>query len=115
MLTTILDVWLIIIGKVIYGVGAGGIMVACALYLAETIPSTKGMIFGTAINTGIVTGSLLCLILGLGLPDPDSRAAQNTNLWKWINATPIFFTLVSLFIWAIYFPFDSLHNGIRRK
>ena len=48
-----------IFGRFLLGLGAGMFTVICSVYMAETIPSHLLSLYGTAVNTGIVTGLLV--------------------------------------------------------
>ena len=51
------------IGRFMLGFGAGLFTVICGVYMAETIPAEKLSLYGTAINTGIVTGLLVTSLI----------------------------------------------------
>lgn len=45
------------------GFGSGLFTVICGVYMAETIPAGELSLYGTAINTGIVTGLLITSLI----------------------------------------------------
>lgn len=67
--TMFLDIRAILVGKFIFGLASGAIIVASSLYLNETVPAEKSSTFAFTTNFGAVLGITICLALGLGLPD----------------------------------------------
>jgi len=106
---------LILVGKLVFGFGCGGTISACGTFLAETIPPEKSQIFGTSLNTGIITGLALALVPSLGLPAKDAPEALTTNYWRIINGTPILFSLVNTLLWYFKYPYDALLFTIKQK
>ena len=66
--TLFLNVWFIMIGKLIYGFSASVIIVASSLYLQETVPAEKSATFDFTTNFGVIFGITICLVSGFGLP-----------------------------------------------
>ena len=64
--------WILLIGKIIYGIGTGIAMTGIALYFSETIPASRTGRYGFAINLGIVAGVTLILCLGIFKPSVDA-------------------------------------------
>ena len=58
----------LVIGKIIYGISAGIMLTACALYLSETLPDEKVGSHGFAVNFGVTLGITLVLSLGILVP-----------------------------------------------
>ena len=73
----ILNIWVLIIARIIYGSATGISIVAVSLYFSETIPASRTGRYGFAINLGIVTG--ITTILCLGLVKPDDGASKTTK------------------------------------
>ena len=67
--TLFLNLWSIIIGRFIFGLASGTIIVASSIYLNETVPAEKSSYFDFTTNFGVILGITFCLLLGLGLPD----------------------------------------------
>ena len=70
--TLFLNIWAILVGKFVFGVAAGTIIVASSIYLNETVPVEKSQTFDFTTNFGVILGITICLLLGLGLPDASS-------------------------------------------
>ena len=68
--------WILLIGKVIYGIGTGIAMTGVALYFSETIPASRTGRYGFAINLGIVVGVTIALSLWI-LQAECGRTARN--------------------------------------
>jgi MFS family permease len=47
------------IGRFLLGIGSGLFTVISGVYMAETIPANQLSLYGTSINTGIITGLLV--------------------------------------------------------
>ena len=91
--TLFLNIQAILVGKFVFGVASGTIIVASSIYLNETVPVEKSQTFDFTTNFGVILGITICLLLGLGLPDTstDMEAAKATQFWRFINGVPIFF------------------------
>ena len=91
--TLFLNIWAILVGKLVFGVASGTLIVASSIYLNETVPVEKSQTFDFTTNFGVILGMTICLLLGLGLPDASSdiEAAKVTQFWRFINGVPILF------------------------
>ena len=72
LLNYILNVWVLLLARFIYGIATGLTIVAISLYFSETIPAQRTGRYGFTINFGIVTG--ITIMLALGLVKPDAEA-----------------------------------------
>ena len=63
--------WVFLFTRFFMGVAAGVTIIACSLYMSETVPSEWQSVVGTSINLGIVTGILIVYAFGLFLPGED--------------------------------------------
>ena len=70
--TIILSLVSILIGKFLFGLAAGGLIVASSLYLNETVPSEHSTTFGFTTNFGVICGIMVCLVMGAARPDSSS-------------------------------------------
>ena len=57
LMSFILNVWILLIARIIYGIATGIAVVAVVLYFSETIPASRTGRYGFTINLGIVTGA----------------------------------------------------------
>ena len=67
-LQLMMNFYMILAGKIVYGMSAGVLITACALYLSETLPPEKVGSHGFAVNLGVTLGISLVLALGPFVP-----------------------------------------------
>ena len=110
--TIILNLWAILLGKFIFGLAAGGLIVASSIYMNETIPAEHSSTFGFAINFGVISGIMLCLLIGAGLPDPadDPQAAKDDSFYMVINLIPTVIGCLNILLWLCFFRLESLKS-----
>ena len=89
--TLFLNLWLIYIGKFIYGFSAGVIIVASSLYLQETVPAEKSATFDFTTNFGVISGITICLVSGFGLPTSEVDKENDVVYWRVILGLPLVF------------------------
>lgn len=89
--TLFLNLWLIYIGKFIYGFSAGVIIVASSLYLQETVPAEKSATFDFTTNFGVISGITICLVSGFGLPTSEEDKENDVVYWRVILGLPLVF------------------------
>ena len=108
--TLFLNIWAILIGKFIFGIASGTIIVASSIYLNETVPVELSSTFDFTTNLGVILGITICLVAGLALPDTkvELELAQTTRIWRLISGMPIFFASVSLSNWLCFFKYEPL-------
>lgn len=108
--TIFLSLASILVGKFIFGLAAGGLIVASSLYLNETVPNEHSSTFGFTTNFGVICGIMVCLLMGVGLPDPVKSPVQayDTSYWIIINLMPAFIGAINLLLWLFIFKLDSI-------
>ena len=108
--TLFLNIWAILIGKFIFGIASGTIIVASSIYLNETVPVEQSSKFDFTTNLGVILGITICLVAGLALPDPNVElvVAQTTQIWRLISSMPILFASMSLFNWLCFFKHEPV-------
>ena len=74
--TLFLNIWAILIGKFIFGIASGTIIVASSIYLNETVPVEWSSTFDFTTNFGVILGITICLVTGLALPDPTTELEE---------------------------------------
>ena len=67
-----LNVWVISVGRLLHGLSAGIFMSAGPRMLDETVPIHLLGSFGVYTNVYCNLGVLICLLLGLGLPQQEN-------------------------------------------
>ena len=82
--TAFLNLYSILVGKFFFGLAAGGLIVASSIYLNESVPAEHSSTFGFTTNFGVICGIMLCLLMGIALPDPkqDAAAAMTDEFWR---------------------------------
>ena len=115
--TIILSLVAILIGKFIFGLAAGGLIVASSLYLNETVPNEYSTSFGFTTNFGVICGIMVCLVMGAALPDPKTSPedAKNNNFWIVINAFPAIIGGLNAIIWIFIFKLESIKACLSAK
>ena len=115
--TVILQEWCIILGKFFFGLSAGGLIVASSIYLNETVPVKYSTTFGFTTNFGVIIGIMLCLCLGVALPDPskDAKAAKDDDFWMVISLFPAGIALITMLPWLFCYKYDSLKTYLQSE
>ena len=108
-----LNMVVICIGRCIFGFAAGALVTCGNLMLAETIPPSKFDSFSIMINVGIMSGLMLCLLIGSPLPNLDATVAAETQLWMLPYGFPIIIALVNITLFLTYIKEDSLQNLVK--
>ena len=109
ILTLILNFWTIIIGKFIFSVASGVILIATNVYLNETIPRHLNSLFGNVVNFGIITAIFLEESFGLLFPDinDNPKEAMDTQLWRVAYGFQIIPCVISTILWLTCHAYDS--------
>jgi len=104
------NIYMIIIGKFFFGLSAGGLIVSSSIYLNETVPAEHSSAFGFTTNFGVITGIMTCLLMGIGLPDPetDVQAAKDDTNWIIITLTPAIISFCGLLNWIFVFKLECV-------
>ncbi|KAH8553760.1 sugar transporter [Umbelopsis sp. PMI_123] len=80
------NLYVLLWGRFLAGVGSGIITVICSTYIAECVPDDLRGIFGVCNQLGIVLGILVAQILGMFL--------STLSGWRWILLTGAFLALL---------------------
>lgn len=112
--TVIVNLAAILIGKFILGLASGAMIVACSLYLNETVPVEHASTFGFTTNFGVICGIMLCLVMGVALPDPktDPQACDDNTFWIYMNAFPALIGALNLVLWLFVFKYESVKTYV---
>ncbi|KAI9279246.1 general substrate transporter [Umbelopsis sp. AD052] len=87
------NIYILLWGRFLAGVGSGIITVICSTYVAECVPDDLRGIFGVCNQLGIVLGILVAQVLGMFL--------STLSGWRWILLIGAFLSLFQ----AILLPF----------
>ena len=71
LLTLFLNVYSICFGRILFGICGGIFGVALPRMIEETVPAQLLGSFGVITNLSVNTGSLMAILMGIGLPDSD--------------------------------------------
>jgi len=88
VLTMFLNFYQILIGRFLFGFFSGCLVVTSSLFLNNVTPVSKARLFGFSTNFGVVTGIMICLVMGFYLPESDTEEAAETNYWRVIYGCP---------------------------
>lgn len=112
--TVFLSLYSILIGKFIFGLASGGLIVASSIFLNESVPVEYSSTFGFTTNFGVICGIMICLLMGAGLPNPtdDPQAAKDDKLWIVISLFPALIGAINLILWLFVFRLESVKAGI---
>lgn len=86
-LTLVRTIATICIGRLLIGLAAGLMNVACAKAIDETIPIEKQAFFGASTNLMINFGVMIAMALGFILPTDPAMELKDKN-WRIIFAVP---------------------------
>jgi len=114
VLSCILNVPIMVIGRFLYGFACGVIVCATPKILEETIPA-HAMDNGYGVSTNLAINLFICvsLILGAGMPDTTSEL-QTTNFWRVIFLVPVPIIIISILLNIYVHTEDSLSFHIQR-
>lgn len=72
-ITMIENIWIISIGRTIFGISCGIMIVCVPKMIEETVPHNLIGSFGIITNLSINWGMLIALLMGFGLPEHTSN------------------------------------------
>jgi len=100
----------LLFGKFLSGLSAGGINVFCPKYIMESSPKevsgSAGAIFQLAVTFGIVLNALIALPFGDAL-NTDDRAETRKNLFNVLSALPIVCAVLQIIFMSLVFRNDT--------
>jgi len=98
-----LSFWMLIFGKIVYGISGGIMITSCALYLSETLPADKVNSYGFAVNLGVTSGITIILLVS-----PAIDLTQDNLAYLGIGLIPIGIGLFVLLWWLFIFTTEPL-------
>jgi len=97
------DLWLLLVLRVILGIGVGLTGVVCPMFVAETAPAEKKGMFGAMFQLSLTFGILLSFLIGFSF-----TYVQDINLnWRLMIGFGIVFPLLLAFIAACFINEDT--------
>jgi MFS family permease len=95
VLSLVLSIPAILIGKLVFGVCAGILNTACPKYIDETVPIDLIGFYGTSTNIFVCLGIGAAQFIGSGLPDEtDTKAMEEDEFWRVVYGVPLVSCLV---------------------
>ena len=107
--------WVLLIGKIIYGIGTGMAMTGVALYFSETIPASRTGRYGFAINLGIVVGVTIALSLGFFKPSADAPLETQQQALIIFNCLPVALACVVILLWTCAFREEPINFCLKQE
>ena len=110
VLCLFLNVWLITLGKLVFGFGCGLAIVSCSIWNRETLPPKVLSYMGTSVNFGIILGLLVSTtVQNLCLGHLTDEQLKTTTAWRWPLAfVPLTINLISVLLVLCYLRQDSI-------
>ena len=113
-LQLILNRYVIIAGKLIFGVAAGILITAASLYLSETIPVEKTKQYGFGINLGVTMGITIVVFSGFILPT-DEAELETTDSWIYVALLPPIIAAITLLLWLVCVRVEPLEYCFKNE
>ena len=98
-----LNFWMLIFGKIVYGIASGIMITASALYLSETLPADKVSSYGFAVNLGVTLGITIMTCI-----TPAVDQTQDNQAYFGIAVIPIIIGIFVLVWWMLVFTNEPL-------
>ena len=98
-----LNFWMLIAGKIVYGISGGILITASALYLSETLPADKVNSYGFAVNFGVTIGITLITCI-----TPAVELTKDNLAYFAIGFIPIIIGIFVLAWWLFVFRNEPL-------
>ena len=91
-------------------------IIACSLYISETVPTEKQPILGTTINLGIVLGFFIVYSFGLLLPsEKDTQEAlENDQLWRVSYSLQLVNVFITSVMWLTLYRTEPVEFLMRK-
>lgn len=104
-ITLILDIKIILTGRILYGISTGLIAVAMPRYMDEVLPPSLISLYGGLYCFSFAIATIIAYMLALGLPDdkhPDGTdnidGLTDDKFWRIIFGLPILLYVVQLIL-----------------
>lgn len=115
-ITLVENVWIICVGRFLFGVGCGILAVFIPKMIEETVPSYLLPPYGSSSNIGIATGALIPMILSAGLPGPtDMVSLKKDKFYKLVLLFPLLFQVIQLSFFALIYRLEPLKYLVRNN
>jgi MFS family permease len=110
LLSIVGNLYVITVGRFLFGISAGINVVACPKILEETLPShLMDYGFGTSTATGINFMTMITLLFGLFNPKSNEGGALATSeSWRVLFLIPVVCMSIAIFLNLLVFRYDSV-------
>ena len=118
-MTLVQDIWMLLLGRVIYGLAVGICSVCLPRYVEEYVPLSRYSLCIALYAFSMNVGSLFALCSAIILPkDTDTQALLDDQVsWRCINGIPIplFFMSLLAFLFVIKYDGPSYYLATHRE
>lgn len=109
IMAMIKDMWVLTIGRLLYGYSAGVFLASGPAILNETIPNhLKDKGFGASTNISVNLFIFIAMFLGIGQPTDEVKLAS-TSYWRVVYGLPIAIIALQVFCLMFVHTEDSVH------
>jgi MFS family permease len=112
-ISLIMTIPTIIIGRFLSGFAAGVLTAAMTKCIVETIPPNIANSFGASTAISINFAGVICLVLGLALPDDPTQYKNDPN-WRLIYGFPFIFATLQILLLVVVFKYEPVNYCIRK-
>lgn len=106
ILSTILNEYIIILGRILVGISAGAYSSLIAIYVNEYVPYEISGACGVSIEMTYALGICISYVIGFGLPKPEDQTHDNC-WWRVMFLFPICFVITNQLMLMFYFNCDT--------
>jgi len=108
------NIWVILVGRLIWGIGSGTFVVFVPKFINETAPNEYKGSFGVLTQFMCCFGIFIPSLMGLALPTQEELELQPSRsdfiigqYWRIFFGLPIIFAIVQVVLLAFVFPYDT--------
>jgi MFS family permease len=112
--TLVLSVPTLLFGRFICGCACGVFNICMSKSIYESVPPSRSSIFEPMTNISICVAGVICLFLGLALPDQEINYVNDQN-WRIIYGFPIVWASAQLFLMITVFKYEPVSFLIANK
>ena len=98
-----INFWMLMFGKLVYGAAAAIMLTGSALYLSETLPQHRVNTHGFAVNLGVTMGISVVEILGAYVSND-----EKSKSWLMVATIPVFGAILNFLLWLLVFRTEPL-------
>ena len=114
IMSVILNVYIIISGRVLVGISAGAFSSLIPIYVNEFVPYAISGACGVSIEMAYALGICISYVFGLGLPEPEKQTEDN-RFWCVMFLFPICLIAINQIMLICYYKYDSPKYLVLKK